>query len=46
MGKPHSSRKHAVVQMAHYQTGHSVSGCMNHRLGEAVWGLGCDCFAF
>jgi len=45
-GGYHSSRRHAIVQMARHQTGHSVSGYTNRRLGEAIWGLGCDCFAF
>jgi hypothetical protein len=45
-GGYHSSRQYAVVQMAHHRTGHSASGCMNHHLGDAIWGLGCDCFAF
>jgi hypothetical protein len=45
-GGYHSSHRPAVVQMAQKQRDSSPPVCRDHRLGEAIWGLGCDCFAF
>jgi predicted amidohydrolase YtcJ len=45
-GGYHSSRESAAVPMAHHHIDHTRSGCSHGRLGEAIWGFGCDCFAF
>ena len=32
--------------LIHRCDGHSHGRPGRHKLGEAIWGLGCDCFAF
>ena len=32
--------------LIHHCEGHSHHMPSRHKLGEAIWGLGCDCFAF
>jgi predicted amidohydrolase YtcJ len=32
--------------LVHHCEGHSHDKRNRHKLGEAIWGLGCDCFAF
>jgi hypothetical protein len=40
------SQQKAAMSMGHHQHNHGLSECTSHRLGSAIWGLGCDCFAF
>jgi hypothetical protein len=36
----------AARPLIHHCEGHSHDMPVRHKLGEAIWGLGCDCFAF
>jgi hypothetical protein len=36
----------SAASMTKHQPIHRHSNCGSHQLGSAIWGLGCDCFAF
>lgn len=45
-GGYYSSQQILAKSMASHQHRHRHAECTSHRLGSAIWGLGCDCFAF
>jgi predicted amidohydrolase YtcJ len=45
-GGYYSSQSGTPTRMSQHHARHAGSGCTSHRIGEAIWGLGCDCFAF
>ncbi len=45
-GGYHQTDAAAVGPLVHRCEGHPLHMPSRHKLGEAIWGLGCDCFAF
>ena len=45
-GGYHQAIAASATHLTHRCKGHLQNAPKRHRLGEAIWGLGCDCFAF
>jgi predicted amidohydrolase YtcJ len=45
-GGYHQAEAANAGPLIHHCEGHSHAMPHRHKLGEAIWGLGCDCFAF
>jgi predicted amidohydrolase YtcJ len=45
-GGYHSRASAAAAPRMHRACQHAKGGAARQRLGDAIWGLGCDCFAF